>query len=57
MQKTPYFLERKAVLFVYFLCMRKAEKYAGPLNDVLQKVTRELSSSKEATLCVLTISK
>lgn len=37
--------------------MRKAEKYAGPLNDVLQKVTGELNSSKEATLCVLTISK
>lgn len=34
-KKTPAVFERKAVLFVYFLCMRTAEKYEGPLNDVL----------------------
>lgn len=31
----PVSLERKPVLFIFFLCMRKAEKHAGPLNDVL----------------------
>lgn len=34
-QKTPAFFERNPVFFVYFLYMRKAEKYTGPLKDVL----------------------